>query len=96
MRPLRRTCYNTGMRSQVIRIQNLPSDQIIRHTVHVKPIVLMVVILLVDTVVTIVIMIMTMIPARAGIGVLAPIGTLTGTRDGILIGTLDLITIGRG
>ena len=47
MRPLRGTCYNTGMRSQVIRIQNLPSDQIIRHTVHVKPIVLMVVILLV-------------------------------------------------
>lgn len=33
--------YNTDMRSQVIRIRNLPSDKIIRHTVHVKPTVLM-------------------------------------------------------
>ena len=34
------------MRSQVIRIRNLPADQTVRHSVHVKPTVLMVIFLL--------------------------------------------------
>lgn len=44
---MRSTCYNTDMRSQSIRISNLPSDQTVRHTVHVKPTAVMVVFLLV-------------------------------------------------
>ena len=35
------------MRSQVIRIRNLPADVTVRHSVHVKPTILMVVFLLV-------------------------------------------------
>ncbi|MBQ3461328.1 MAG: hypothetical protein IJH14_11710 [Solobacterium sp.] len=38
------------MRSQVIRIRNLPADITVRHSVHVKPTILMVVFLLVGVV----------------------------------------------
>ncbi len=38
------------MRSQVIRIRNLPADVTVRHSVHVKPTILMVVFLLVGVV----------------------------------------------